>query len=407
MIDPPNPRPEHQPLDGVVVLDLGQIYNAPYTTLLMALAGAKVIKVEPRGGENLRGRTQGAGAGAPFIMLNSNKLGVTLNLRSERGQEVFHSMVKAADVVVENYRPGVTDRLGIGPDVLHELNPRLIYASSSGFGRTGPYRDFAAMDLTVQAMAGIMSITGFPDQPPVKSGPAVADFFAGIHLYGAILTALFDRERTGRGRVVEVAMFEAVYPSLMSSLGLMYGHGRGEGPPLRTGNRHAGLAEAPYNVYPTSDGYVAIICVTDAHWQSLVEVMEKPELGAEERFETRRLRAVAMDEVDAIVSEFTSSQTRDELVERLRAARVPCAPVRDLEEVVADPHLHERGMLQEIDDPDSGPMTIPHSPLRFEGLERLPLQPSPRLGEHNQAVFCDWLGLSEEELATLVEEEAV
>jgi crotonobetainyl-CoA:carnitine CoA-transferase CaiB-like acyl-CoA transferase len=396
-----------QPLDGVVVLDLGQIYNAPYATLLMALAGAKVIKVEPRGGENLRGRTQGAGAGAPFIMLNSNKLGVTLNLRNERGRELFHRMTKAADVVVENYRPGVTDRLGIGPDVLRELNPRLIYASSSGFGRSGPYRDLAAMDLTVQAMAGIMSITGFPDRPPVKAGPAVADFFAGIHLYGAIMTALFDRERTGRGRVVEVAMFESVYPSLMSSLGLMYGHGRGEGPPLRTGNRHSGLAEAPYNVYPTADGYIAIICVTDAHWQNLVGLMDRPDIAAEERFATRRLRAIAIDEVDELVTAYTSRMPRDELVEKLREAQVPCAPVRDLDEVVADPHLHERGMLTEVEDPDSGPLTLPHSPLRYEDLERLPLQSSPRLGEHNKQIFGDWLGLSEGELAELAEEETI
>src|SRR6185295_8924527 len=155
-------------------------------------------------------------------------------------------MVRKADVLVENFAPGVTDRLGIGPSMLHRVNPRLIYASSSGYGRSGPYRDYPAMNLTVQAMSGIMSITGFPDRPPVKSGPALCDFFAGVHLYGAIVTALYERERTGVGRQVEVAMMDAVYPSLSSSLGLYFGS-KGEGL-ARTGNRHGGLAEAPYNV---------------------------------------------------------------------------------------------------------------------------------------------------------------
>jgi CoA:oxalate CoA-transferase len=366
----------------------------------MALAGATVIKVEPRQGENLRGRTQGAGAGAPFVMLNSNKLGVTLNLKIERGRQLFLSMAERADVVVENFRPGVTDRLGIGPLTLHERNPRLVYASSSGYGRSGPYRDFAALDLTVQAMAGIMSITGFPENPPVKGGPALCDFIAGVHLYGGIVTALLERERTGKGMVVETTMFEAVYPTLMSSLGLMFGLGAKA--PLRTGNRHSGLAEAPYNVYPVADGYVAIICVTDTHWRSLVRLMAREDLADNDDYASRRSRAARMDEVDEIVSDFTRRYRRDELVEVLRGEQVPCAPVRDLEEVVADPHLHERGMLHDVDHPDLGPVTLPHSPLRFEGIERLPLKPSPELGQHNAAVYGDWLGLTPGEVGNLL-----
>jgi CoA:oxalate CoA-transferase len=394
------------PLDGIVVLDLGQIYNAPYATLLLALGGAQVIKVEPRHGENLRGRTQAAGAGAPFVMLNSNKRGITLNLRSERGRELLLEMSDRADVLVENFRPDVTDRLGVGPDLLCERNPRLIYASGSGFGRSGPYRDFAAMDLTVQAMVGTMSVTGFPDQPPVKAGPAICDFFGGIHLYGAIVTALFERERTGKGQIVEAAMFESVYPSLMSSLGLFFASGGSE-LPMRTGNRHAGLAEAPYNVYPARHGHVAIICVTDAHWRSLADLIGRPELGEEPGYATRSERVIKIDEIDLLVTAFTQQHERDPLCELLRENRVPCAPVRDLGEVVADPHLHARGMLQEIEHPDAGKITVPHSPLRYSVHEQMPLIPSPRLGEHNEEVFCDWLGLSREQLDELVEAEAV
>lgn len=393
-----------QPLDGLVVLDLGQIYNAPYATLLLALAGARVIKVEPPHGENLRGRTQGAGAGAPFVMLNSNKQGITLDLKTDRGRELLLRLADRADVLVENFRPGVTTRLGIGPDVVRARNPRLIYASGSGFGQTGPYRDYAAMDLTVQAMAGIMSTTGFADRPPVKAGPAVADFFGGIHLYGAIVTALYDRERTGVGREVEVAMFESVYASLMSSLGLFFGQGQGE-TPLRTGNRHSGLAEAPYNVYPASDGHVAIICVSDAHWRGLAGLIGRPELAEAPGWATRKERVERIDEVDELVATFTAQHPRDALCDLLRAHRVPCAPVRDLGEVVTDPHLHARGMLQQIDHPEFGPITVPHSPLHFGGERRSEIVPSPALGQHNAEVLRDWLGVDESELEGLLNED--
>lgn len=393
------------PLEGLVVLDLGQIYNGPYASLLLALGGAHVIKVEPPHGDNLRGRTQSAGAGAPFVMLNSNKRGVTLNLRSDRGRELLLEMADRADVLIENFRPGVVDRLGIGPDVLRARNPRLVFASGSGFGQSGPYRDFAAMDLTVQAMAGVMATTGFPGQPPVKAGPAVCDFFGGIHLYGAIMTALFARERTGEGRTVEASMFESSYPSLMSSLGLLFN--QPDIVPPRTGNRHSGLAEAPYNVYRASDGYVAIICVTDAHWRGLAHLMGRDDLAEHPDYATRKSRVDRMDEIDEMVEAFTSGHPRDPLCTLLRDRRVPCAPVRDINEVVADPHLHARGMLREIDHPELGPVTVPHSPLRYDGEPGVPIQPSPSLGEHNEAVFCGWLGLDREEFDRLVEEEVI
>ena len=268
------------PFAGVTVVDLGQIYNAPYATLLLALGGADVIKVEPLTGENLRGRGRVRGAGAPFGMLNSNKRDVTLNLKDPRGVALLERMVAKADVFVENFRPGVTDKLGIGAQRLHEVNPMLIYASGSGYGSTGPYRDLPAMDITIQAMSGIMSVTGFPDREPVKAGPAISDFMGGIHLFGAITSALYQREKTGRGTTVEAAMLDAVYPSLMSSLGLYFG-GTGD-IPTRTGNRHSGMAEAPYNVYPASDGHIALICVGEAHWRALTDLMGMPELATNE-----------------------------------------------------------------------------------------------------------------------------
>src|SRR5438045_1524483 len=301
------------PLAGITVVDLSQIYNGPYATFLCAQAGADVIKVEPKGGEHLRRRGVVGGAALPFAMLNANKRSVSLDLKNPQGRDLLIEMIRRADVLVENFAPGVVERLGIGVEAMHKVNPRLVYAQSSGYGQEGLYRDYPAMDLTVQAMSGVMGITGFADREPVKAGPALCDFFAGVHLYGGIVTALLDRERTGRGRTVEVSMLDAVYASLSSQLGMCFGQGWEEAG--RTGNRHGGLAESPYNVYPTSDGYIAIICVGEMHWQSLVKVMERPDLADDPRFQSLKSRVAHMDEVDAIVSDFTSRFAKQPLFE--------------------------------------------------------------------------------------------
>jgi len=389
------------PLSGIRVVDLGQIYNGPYATLLMALAGAEVIKIEPPTGENLRSRGRVKGAGSPFVMLNSNKRGITLNLKHPTALELLDRLVEDSDVLVENFRPGVTERLGFGAERMLSLNPRLIYASGSGFGSTGRYRDFAAMDLTIQAFSGVMSVTGFPDREPVKAGPALGDFLGGIHLYAGIVTAIVGRQTTGKGSVVEVSMLDSVYPSLMSSLGLFFG-ATGD-IPSRTGNRHAGLAESPYNVYPVADGYVAIICVSDSHWASLCGVLGRPDLADDDRYSSRISRVERMDDVDAIVAESVKRFCKEDLFTSLSAAGVPCAPVREIAEVVTDPHLHERGMLQQIEHPEVGSIVVPHTPLRV-GDHRERLRPSPALGQDNDYVYGTRLGLSSERIKELAQE---
>lgn len=387
------------PLSGVTVVDLGQIYNGPYCTFLMAMAGARVIKIESRGGEHLRKRSVVGGAALPFAMLNSNKQCVTLNLKSVEGAQLLKRMAARADVLVENFAPGAMDRLGLSYDVLSEINPRLIYGSGSGYGRSGPYKDYPAMDLTVQAMAGVMSVTGFADRPPVKAGPALCDFFGGVHLYGAIMTALYEREQTGNGRLVEVSMQEAVYASLASNLGLYYGS---EGAaPARTGNRHGGLAEAPYNVYPTRDGFIAIICVGENHWKSLLKAMGREDLLSAARFADLKSRVANMDEIDELVSGFTREFDKQPLFDLLMRNKVPCSPVREMAEVVNDPHLHERGHLEWIDHPMYGRMCLMNSPLRFAGSQQASIQPSGALGRDNREVFVDWLGLEPGEFDAL------
>ena len=387
------------PLSGITVIDLSHVYNGPYAAFLMAMAGATVIKVEPLGGEHLRSRGDMGGAALPFAMLNANKQAVTLNLKTTPGMQLLKEMVARADILVENFAPGVMDRLGVGAAVLLGINPRLIYGSSSGYGKTGPYRDYPAMDLVMQAMSGIMSITGFPDQPPVKAGPALCDFSAGIHLYAAIITALYERERTGSGRVVEVAMQDAIYAAMASNLGML--HARGAAAPSRTGNRHGGLGISPYNVYKASDGHVVINAPGDQHFRSILEVIGRSDLKDDPRFTTRFARVENMLAVDELLESWTARHPRDTIAEKLLAASVPCAPVRELSEVIVDRNMHARGSLQWLDHPELGRIVLPHSPLRFEGTPLLPLQASAPLGSDNRRVFGDWLGHDDAELAEL------
>lgn len=377
----------NQPMGGIRVLDLSQIYNGPYATYLMALGGAEVTKIEPPGGEPLRRRGEVGGAALPFAMLNGCKRSVVLDLKTDAGKDALRAFAATADVLVENFAPGVMDRLGLGADTLMAANPRLIYASSSGYGRDGPYSRYPAMDLTIQAIAGVMHTTGFPDRPPVKAGPAMADFFAGIHLYGAIATALFARERTGEASRVEVAMQDAVYASLSSSLGMLWGSGDGDHP-SRTGNRHGGLAESPYNVYSTADGYIAIICVSETHWLSLVAEMGDPAIAADPRFAGLSGRVAHMDLIDDLVGSWTRNQTTETLFQRLMAAKVPCAPVRTLTEVMHDPNMHARGTLKWIEHPQLGRIVVQQSPFRFKGVEPVRLDPSRPLGADTDAFLA-------------------
>lgn len=386
-----------RPLDGILIVDLSQIYNGPYATFLLATGGAHVIKVEPPGGEPLRKRGVVGGAALPFAMLNGCKQSIVLDLKTEAGKTALLDLIRQADVVVENFAPGTMDRLGLSAETLQALNPRLIYASSSGFGSDGPYKSYPAMDLTVQAMSGVMSITGYADRPPVKAGPALCDFFAGVHLYGAIVTALYEREHTGIARKLEVSMQDAVYPSLSSSLGMHWGQQDAENPPPpRTGNRHGGLAEAPYNVYPTSDGWIAIICVGEAHWKSFAKLMGQPELADDPRFSTLKQRVASMDTVDAIVGAWTNQRSKEVAFKEMMAAGVPCAPVRDLTEVMNDPNMHARGSLQWQNHPELGRIVVQHSPLRFAGVTPCTLEPSHELGADTAAVLRDRLGWSDD-----------
>ncbi len=389
----------NRPFAGVTVLDFGQIYQGPYASLLLAKAGAFVIKIEPPSGEPGRRRAEpGKTVTFPFAMLNSNKHAVTLNLKTARGRELLLRMAARADVLLENFSPGTMDSLGVGWEEMHRANPRLIYATASGYGISGPDRDTLAMDMTIQAHSGVMSVNGPADGPPLRTGAIVLDFLGGIHLYAGIVTALYDREKSGLGRLVEIAMQEAAYPTLASSFDYFFRTGK---IPPRTGNRQPALNSAPYNVYPATDGFVAIHIVTEAHWQKLLQAMGREDLAADSRFSSNAARVAHMDETDAVVSLWTAGLSREEIFARAKESRIPAAPVRNAAEVMNDAHMHSRGMLERIRHPELGEIVVPTTPLRIHGTEKVATSPAPRIGEHNALVYGSWLGLSGDEIAAL------
>jgi CoA:oxalate CoA-transferase len=382
------------PLSGVRVLDFGRIYQGPYCGLLMALAGADVVKVEAPGGEPVRARDK-RGQSEVFAMLNSNKRSLDLDLKSPAADEVVMGLVGEADVLIENFAPGVMDRLGFPAERLLEANQRLVYGSGSGFGLSGPDRDRAAMDLTIQARMGVMDVTGFADQPPVKAGVAFIDFLGGAHLYAGLVTALFQRERTGVGQVVESSMADATYYTLASNLSGFWRTGQAP----RMGNAHGGGIVVPYDVYPAADGWVALLIITDVMWERLCVAMGRRDLGADERYSTNAARLKRREEVDALVTGWTSSLPKAEVFAAAQQHRFPSAPIRSVAEVVEDPHLHERGTLQWVDHPHLGRIVLPHSPLLYHGSERVPLVTSSQLGADRAAVLLDWLGMDAEAVA--------
>jgi crotonobetainyl-CoA:carnitine CoA-transferase CaiB-like acyl-CoA transferase len=392
------PRPQSAALDGVLVLDLGQIYAGPYCTHLLRSLGATVIKIEPFEGEPIRWRSTGETSGQAFLLLNAGKQGIRLNLKNPQGKEIFCQLVRQADVVVENFTEGVLERLGIGWDVLHEIRPQLVLASARAYGRHPAADGLRGMDVTVQAVSGMVSSTGFPDGPPVKAGGAVVDFATGTHLAAAVLAALFQRERTGQGQHVEVAMQDAIVPTLTSNFaGLLESDGTF---PERTGNRHGGLSICPYNIYPVTDGWLAILCLRSKHWTDLCRLMDRPDLAGDPLLATPAGRVTKMDEVDAAVTAWTSGLDKDTAFRLLQQADIPAAPVRSLREVLHDPVLRDRGMLAEI---GAGPRacTVLGSPIHLADSAPPQTWPAPLLGEHTLEVLRGRLNLDDEEIERL------
>jgi formyl-CoA transferase len=390
-----------QALDGIRVLDLSQYEAGPSCTEMLAWLGAEVIKVEPPSGEAARrGLSERPDMDAWFfLLLNANKKSVTLNLKSERGRTMFETMARSADVVVENFGPGAIERLGLGWDALRQINPRLIMASVKGFGSEGPYADYKSFEWIAQAMGGSMSLTGTPDGPPLRCTAGLGDTGAGLHLAIGILAALVQRATAGVGQRVEVAQQDAVLNLIRIHL---RDHYAGLRPVPRIGNRST--SAAPSNLYRCRpfgpNDYVYVHCGTLDMWRAIANVVGRPELGDDPRFADRLSRVRHVDEIDALVEAWTEKRTKQEAMEILAAAGVPCGAVLDSGEILTDRHLIERGMVVTIEHPTRGTMTMPGNPVRLSDSPTTVTR-APLVGEHNADVYRAWLGCSDADLAAL------
>jgi formyl-CoA transferase len=401
-----------KPLDGIRVLDLTRYLAGPYCTLLLAGLGAEVIKIEPPGhGDIYRGRAPFAGPqgchmdrqtpddiGIGLLHRSRNKKSITLNLREEAGRDVFKSLCRNVDVVVENYSPGVMDKMGLGFDALAALNPRLILSSISGFGHTGPLKHWRAYDPIVQGMSGLMAITGYKGNPPVRSGAAVADTVAPLVAVIGILAAITRRAHTGVGDWVDVAMLDSlafIMPEVME-----FFQGGALTFPLE--NRHPG--GVPFNMFETTDGHVYIATVTDNDWQALLKAMGREDLAGDPRFMRLADRRRNRDELEAVVVEWVGGQARDQVVETLQRNKVACGAVMDIDEVLNSEQLKARGMLVDVDMPDGGQVLNVRGlgvPIQFTNAEAGFDRPAPLLGEHNEEVLTEFAGLSAEQIEEL------
>jgi formyl-CoA transferase len=387
-------------LTGVKVICIGQFYFAPYCSMLLARLGADVIKIEaPEGDPYRRLPTTVDDTSVQFTMLNAGKRAMRLDLKSPRGQEIARRLATQADVLIQNLSPGAMDRFGLGYEELSALNPRLIMASGTGFGSFGPYAGEPAMDLTVQARSAVMSTTGFMDGAPVRTGPSVVDFMAGAHIFGGVMAALYQRQQTGRGQHVEVALQDAILPSLTSNIaGLISSHGT---VPERTGNRHGGLAVVPYNAYRTQDGWTTVLCPTQGHWERLCDVMNDPDAKLD-RFSTMAGRCAHSDEVDVIVERWTSSHTKGEIAAALAGSGIPNAPVVTLPELMEDPHVEARGVLRKMQD-DSGEWLTLGSPVFLSDSPMVEPSRAPALGADTDDILSNELAMTGQQIAELHE----
>jgi len=331
------------PLEGVRVIELAQIYAGPYCGLQLAHFGAEVIKIEPPGeGEFLRMRPPATrGANTNFLMLNPGKKSIALNLKEPRGRALVMRLLEHADILVENYAAGALERLRLGYDELATQFPRLIYASCKGYGSDSRWAQLGAMDFTVQAASGIIDMTGYADRPGVRATAALIDTSTGMHLVAGILAKLIERGRTGLGGRVEVAMLDVCIPAVN---GMILAAMEGRTLP-RLGNRHP--SACPSNTYQAADGEILIYCLTEDHWRRLARLMRRADLLEDARYRDHLSRYAIIEEVDGIVGGWAAHRTREELVETLIAHGIPCAPVRTIAEVAADPELAQRGLVRD------------------------------------------------------------
>jgi formyl-CoA transferase len=375
------------PLDGVRVVDLTQVMGGPFCTMQLGDLGADVIKVEPPGGDLSRSMggaelTMTGADKAPFFALNRNKRSIVLNLTLDRDREVFMALVRAADVLVESFRPGVTKRLRVDYATMALVNPRLVYASISGFGQTGPNADRPGFDLIAQGMSGIMSVTGTPDGAPVKCGVPIADLAVGLIATNGILAALIAREKTGRGQHIDTSLFESALAMCVWETTEYWASGK---VPRAMGSAHR--LSAPYEAFRTRDGYITLAALTAQQWQQLCATLDRAALASDPRFATNAARMANRSELVREIEGALAAGTTSQWVERMLAAGVPAGPISDFAQVFADPHTHARQMIEDVEHPVAGTVHTLGFPLKLSDTPLRVRRPPPLLGEHSAEIL--------------------
>jgi len=402
-------------LEGVRVIDLTAWLAGPFLSMQLAAMGAEVIKIERPGiGDPTRVSVPFAGpSGVRFegkthedislinLKRNRGKKSITLDMKSKRGMEILRMLVARGDVVLENFAPGTMESFGLDYPALKAINPKIIFCSISGYGQSGPYRDRTAFDLTIQATSGIMAVTGFPDGPPLRCGPWIGDLIPALYGLSGILAALASREKTGRGERIDISMQDCCFSMIMDeSLDLLLSRGV----PTRQGNRNP--RAVPWTIFPTKDGNIAICVYTNDQWKIFLEAIQREDCLRDPRFRNLEDRLKNAQEVEAMVTEWSKNLSTEEALKILREKKIPCDPVLEVKEVLEDPQLKSRGMIQELMHPLSAQTGLKAAgfPIRFSELPAEYSGPAPFLGQHNEEIYRGLLGFSKEEMEQLDKE---
>jgi CoA:oxalate CoA-transferase len=389
-------------LEGVRVLDFTQYLSGPHCTAVLSELGAEIIKVEMPGGgepERLAMPKTPKRESYQFMSYNRGKKSITLNLKSPKGMEIAKRLTAKADVLVENFAPGVLERLGLGYEEASRINPRIIYASISGFGQTGPRRNDISYDVVAQAMGGLMSVTGYPDGEPLKVGVSLGDYMGGYNGAIAILAALYYRKVTGEGQAIDISMQDGIWSMVFPDRADYFDT---HIVPKRFGNKLS--SSAPFGAYNAKDGYVVICTITDPQWQKVLQAIGREDLIGEQRYATRENRVNNNNEVDGLVQRWCKERTVEEAIATLKKFQVPCSPIPTFDQVANDPQLRVRDMIVEVEQPVSGKVKLTGSVYKMSKTPGDRKKRVPAAGEHNEEIYGGLLGIDAREMQKLKEE---
>ncbi|NTW31997.1 MAG: CoA transferase [Bacteroidetes bacterium] len=391
-----------KPLENVKILDLTRVLAGPFCTMILSDLGAEVVKVEvPETGDDARcfGPFKN-GQSLYFLSINREKKSISINLKSEKGKQILKDLIKKFDVIIENFRPGTMEKLGLSYEELKAINPSIIYAAASGFGHSGPNSKKAAYDILAQAMGGIMSITGWPNTPPTRVGMSLGDITASLYTAIGIIAALYQKTITGEGQKIDIAMLDCQVSMLENAITRFQVENKSPEP---LGNRHPTIT--PFQAFKASDKYFVIAVGNDVLWKKFCEAIERPELVCHELFLTNKLRTHNLLELTTILDKIFIGKTADEWLDIIDKAGVPCGPINTVDKIIEDKQILSRNMIVEVEDKLAGKIKIAGNPIKMTNVpEKTTRKPAPDIGEHNVEVLSDYLGLTKQDVEKLKEE---